>query len=776
MKMVSIAPSKLLSTVLVMVMTAYVSTAQPVISKQPLDQAIQPAQNVSFTIQASGPASLSYSWKKDGVTIPDQTSNSITITNAQAKSVGYYSCVVSDNNGDSIESDQASLTMSGVDFALWQGLIGYYRFNEDFSDSSFYNNNLDNRTEGVGLTNSRFGQPNGSLLIQNKGKASTAKVLPISGNQHHTVSFWYKSYAPSPDVARYNSMVVGVGNPRSGYVEGWCRWCLIDETPGQDASAHFWGNWADGRARFLGKGNAFLGNWHHVAYVHDGTVSGTKIYFDGVLQNTTEIATRTDRLEVQESALLVGEWVWWESATRPDRSISDLRVYNRALSASEIAHLHNTESVTELPLDSDNDGVSDSQETAAGTDPKDAADYPVYTKISLADVANTRLDALRISYGGFTYGENLMLGEFPFNIPATGMNVWHSLESGGNSAVTSITLPMNVSNIHGFATLINTYWGRTVSPHPTIQFTFSDGSSYTKSLVGGEDIRDYSILGIHTTSINGTSSVQSWASGSGNPVLDRQYFNLSAAGHGGKTLASVTLTDYGPSDVISLSAAQRAFLVGATAVSRAALADADKDGIPDAYETNTGVYVSPTDTGTDPNNPDSDGDTLPDGVETASYIYIDATDTGTDPNLPDTDGDGLSDNVETNTGIYVSATDTGTSPVLEDTSGDGITDGEAVAAQLNPLIDQRPVLNFLTQAVAAQPNRFGFYNEANVMHLGMGGLMIRKAGSVVNLDLQWQTKNSLTNSWTNHGAPLPFFLNLPGSKAFIRLQATPGAP
>jgi hypothetical protein len=54
--------------------------------------------------------------------------------------------------------------------------------------------------------------------------------------------------------------------------------------------------------------------------------------------------------------------------------------------------------------------------------------------------------------------------------------------------------------------------------------------------------------------------------------------------------------------------------------------------------------------------------------------------------------------------------------------------------------------------------------------------MIRKSGSVVNIDLQWQTKNSLTNAWTNHGVPLPFFLNLPGSKAFIRLQATPGAP
>jgi hypothetical protein len=204
--------------------------------------------------------------------------------------------------------------------------------------------------------------------------------------------------------------------------------------------------------------------------------------------------------------------------------------------------------------------------------------------------------------------------------------------------------------------------------------------------------------------------------------------------------------------------------------------DADNDGIPDASETNTGVYVSPTDTGTDPNNADTDGDGLSDGVETGTGTYVSATNTGTDPNIPDSDGDGLSDSVETNTGVYVSATNTGTNPLNEDTSGDGITDGEAVAAQFNPLIDQRPVLNFLTQAVAAQPNRFGFYNESNVMHLGMGGLMIRKAGSVVNLDLQWQTKNSLTNSWTNHGAPLPFFLNLPGSKAFIRLQATPGAP
>ncbi len=43
--------------------------------------------------------------------------------------------------------------------------------------------------------------------------------------------------------------------------------------------------------------------------------------------------------------------------------------------------------------------------------------------------------------------------------------------------------------------------------------------------------------------------------------------------------------------------------------------DSDGDGILDIYETNTGIWNGPTDTGTDPNNPDSDGDGLNDGDE-----------------------------------------------------------------------------------------------------------------------------------------------------------------
>ena len=43
--------------------------------------------------------------------------------------------------------------------------------------------------------------------------------------------------------------------------------------------------------------------------------------------------------------------------------------------------------------------------------------------------------------------------------------------------------------------------------------------------------------------------------------------------------------------------------------------DRDDDEAFDGVETNTGTFVSPSDTGTDPLNPDTDGDGVKDGVE-----------------------------------------------------------------------------------------------------------------------------------------------------------------
>ena len=63
----------------------------------------------------------------------------------------------------------------------------------------------------------------------------------------------------------------------------------------------------------------------------------------------------------------------------------------------------------------------------------------------------------------------------------------------------------------------------------------------------------------------------------------------------------------------------RAIAAAAAAMPSALSAiDTDADGLDDSVETNTGVYVSPTNTGTDPNNPDSDGDGAGDWYEVAA--------------------------------------------------------------------------------------------------------------------------------------------------------------
>ncbi len=71
--------------------------------------------------------------------------------------------------------------------------------------------------------------------------------------------------------------------------------------------------------------------------------------------------------------------------------------------------------------------------------------------------------------------------------------------------------------------------------------------------------------------------------------------------------------------------------------------DSDDDGIKDRFETGTGIYVSPTNTGTNPLLADTDGDGLNDGIEITQH--------GSNPNLKDSDSDGFEDGFEVLTGF-----------------------------------------------------------------------------------------------------------------------------
>ena len=65
-----------------------------------------------------------------------------------------------------------------------------------------------------------------------------------------------------------------------------------------------------------------------------------------------------------------------------------------------------------------------------------------------------------------------------------------------------------------------------------------------------------------------------------------------------------------------------------------------------------------------------------DNVETNTGVFVSATNTGTDPKLEDSDTDGLLDGAEV---------EIGTSPLNEDTDGDKFSDADEIEAGTDPL-------------------------------------------------------------------------------------------
>ena len=140
--------------------------------------------------------------------------------------------------------------------------------------------------------------------------------------------------------------------------------------------------------------------------------------------------------------------------------------------------------------------------------------------------------------------------------------------------------------------------------------------------------------------------------------------------------------------------------------------DDDDDGLPDYYEENlvdnledlNGNAAGPgpgsgtgdfdgdgltdldeyEETQTNPTLADTDEDGLSDGVETNTGTFVSATNTGTNPKKADTDKDGLIDSVETNTGVLVDEENTGTNPHNIDSDGDGYSDGGEIAGGTDP--------------------------------------------------------------------------------------------
>jgi hypothetical protein len=226
------------------------------------------------------------------------------------------------------------------------GLIAHYPFHGDLNDYSGNNNNISAIKSGIQFTNNRFGISNSAITFtQTNACGASARNLGITGNQSHSISLWVNAITTPNNsgiafiigrdkITNYGGLNCFVFAKNELYVESQNQ-AIYNKTP----------------LTGLTLTNSSKYNWHNVIFVYNGTPSNSVMYYDGTKYKVSLYSSSTKNLNIIDAPLSIG----WNSNsiglnTWPclKGSMSDLRVYNRAISDDEASTIYTSEQV-QLP-------------------------------------------------------------------------------------------------------------------------------------------------------------------------------------------------------------------------------------------------------------------------------------------------------------------------------------------------------------------------------------------------------------------------------------------
>ena len=307
----------------------------PVITAQPTNQTVLVGGTAAFSVTATGTAPLNYQWAINGTNITGASSATLTLNNVQLTNAGNYSVTITNSVG-STNSVAATLTVNvPVCTPAPSGLVGWWPAEGNANDIVGGNNGM--LVSGAGYTNGEVGQ---AFSFNNSGTQAVDIPLSPSLNitNQVTIEFWMKA-APGNSMNSFQGLVtsdnyfisIDVGNPNLG---GY----------GVDFAINDSGTFYQAANANGGGAHVSAGVWHHIAGTYDGTK--LQLYVDGQPWGNPLLHTGAiSPLVLPGEFISIGSEDGRASCGCTGRHfwglIDEASIYNRALSASEIAAIYN---------------------------------------------------------------------------------------------------------------------------------------------------------------------------------------------------------------------------------------------------------------------------------------------------------------------------------------------------------------------------------------------------------------------------------------------------
>jgi Concanavalin A-like lectin/glucanases superfamily len=310
---------------------------QIVISRQPANLVTGSNDNPSFSVTASvvngDVTKLGYQWQKEDVNISNATNSSYTFLVTAANDGKRFRVQLSYPGTTNVTSVEATLTVL-PDFVV------HFAFDAapqaDVIVDSSPGTNHNGMNVGATWVASQDGRTGVMSFDPTVPSQITLAGVPDLNSMRGTIAFWMESTlaipAPSTEVMLLDRRAMPADNvPITG---GDVIYQLIPDGHVSDQAE------VAGRSRanqFSTVANPTDGKWHHFAYVYDQTAIGfISYYIDGVLDGSHNNSQSWYWVTDETIELGKSHDTYWSAY---NGFLDDFRIYNRVLSAGEIAAL-----------------------------------------------------------------------------------------------------------------------------------------------------------------------------------------------------------------------------------------------------------------------------------------------------------------------------------------------------------------------------------------------------------------------------------------------------